>query len=279
MPQEPLLPFIQWVGGKRWACPQLEEIMTSSYGRYFEPFMGGAALFFHTRPEKAVLCDFNSRLVKMYRGVRDNVEDVIELLSMFKREEVFYQEMRALSHVPLGNSYGSAYIDNTPSTFVAAWFLYINRTSFNALYRENSKGEFNVPMGTYTDNPFYNAENLRTASLALKQVSLMHQDFRTIERQAKAGDFVYFDPPYAPLSATSDFTSYGRTGFGPEDQVDLAEMFFRLQAKGVYVIASNSSAPLIYDLYKGAKILEVDVKRTINSDPTKRGAVKELIIY
>ena len=273
-----VLPFIKWAGGKRWAAEHLTSLMPARYGRYFEPFMGGSALFFHTRPDHAMLSDTNMRLVKLYRGVRDGVEDVIGLLSTYRRSEAFYYEMREWSKLPASGE--KSRLDKLSDVEVAAWFLYMNRTCVNGLYRENKKGEFNVSFGSYPESQaFYNSEQIRRASAVLRGKTINRCDFRFIEAEAKTGDFVYFDPPYVPLTTTSHFTRYSKGGFSEQDQRDLSELFFRLKEKGVHVILTNSSADLVYELYKDAKIEAVDARRSINSDASKRGVVKELIIY
>ncbi len=260
-------PFIKWVGGKRQLLAELLGHVPASYGRYFEPFVGGGALFFTLRPPKAVLADVNERLIRTYKGVRDNVDEVIKLLKTYPHDRAFFYEFRERA------------VDAGTDAEVAAWFIYLNKTGFNGLYRVNRSNGFNVPFGRYANPNICDEPTLRACSAALKNAELLVADFEVVVHQAKAGDFVYFDPPYVPLSATSLFTSYTAQGFGAPDQIRLRDTARALKKGGIRVLLSNSSAPLVRDLYKrGFRMNEVSAKRGINSDVTSRGAVIELVI-
>ena len=224
-------PFVKWVGGKRQLLPRLLPHVPQRFGRYFEPFVGGGALFFSLAPEFAALNDGNARLVRTYRTIRDRVEDVVALLRTYPHDRDFFMSLRAVD------------IDAGTDVEVAAWFIYLNRTAFNGLYRVNSRGGFNVPFGRYKNPTICDAENLRACAAILKGASITHGDFEAVVADAHPGDFVYFDPPYVPLTATSDFTSYTAEGFTDADQVRLRDVALRLKAGGVAVMLSNSGAP------------------------------------
>ncbi len=267
VPDKAAFPFVKWAGGKRQILPRLLEHVPSQFGRYFEPFVGGAALYFSLRPERATIADVNTRLIRTYAGVRDRVEEVIALLERYPYDETFFYEMRSVAVDALGDAE------------VAAWFIYLNRAGFNGLYRVNKRNVFNVPFGRYSNPSICNAPALRAASAALAHVELRNEDFEAVVAHAALGDFVYFDPPYVPLSATSSFTSYARGGFGADEQRRLRDVALALKRRGVHVVLSNSSAPLVYELYaEQFEIVEVSARRNVNSVGNGRGAITELII-
>jgi DNA adenine methylase len=260
-------PFLKWVGGKRQLLAALHAHRPQTFGRYFEPFVGGGALFFDLAPSRAVLADCNERLVRAYVGIRDSVDEVIALLRTYPHERDFYLAFRKRP------------IDARSDAEVAAWFVYLNKTGFNGLYRVNSRNLVNVPFGRYAKPNICDEVTLRACSAALAGARIVHGDFEQGVKGARAGDFVYFDPPYVPLSATSTFTSYTAAGFGLEDQRRLRDVAWQLKKRGVHVLVSNSSAPAVRALYAdGFELVEVAAKRAVNSDPTRRGAVTELLI-
>lgn len=269
---KPLKPFLKWAGGKQQLIaqyaphlPRPEEI-----GRYYEPFVGSAALFFHMQPRPARLSDQNEKLIALYCAVRDDLDSVLPLLRHHehKNEEDYYYRVRDLRHETLSR----------PAQ--AARIIYLNRTCYNGLYRENSSGRFNVPFGRYKRPRICDEERLRAAATALQGVDLQVQDFAEAVADARPGDFIYFDPPYVPLSETSSFTSYNRYGFGADDQRRLAETFHAQSARGVRAMLSNSATPLVRDLYGGRdyQIVEIQARRSINSNPDGRGPITELLI-
>ncbi len=267
-PPEPTArPFLKWAGGKRQLMPHLLRHVPATRGRYFEPFVGGGALFFALRPDRATVADVNERLVRAYRGVAHHVEDVVRLLGGYPHDSAFFYRLRARP------------IDARSDAEVAAWFIYLNRTGYNGLYRVNRKNEFNVPFGRYANPTVCDAPMLRACAAALHGTNLVVDDFENVVAGAKRGDFVYFDPPYAPLSATSSFTSYTSGGFGPDDQRRLRDVALRLKRRGVHVLLSNSSVPAIRELYEGPfEVLEVPATRMVNSKGGGRGPVAELVI-
>jgi DNA adenine methylase len=260
-------PFIKWVGGKRQLLSSLEPRVPSRFNSYHEPFVGGGALFFHLLPENAVLSDTNERLVRTYRGIRDAVEDVVTLLSSYPHDRDFFLQMRTVD------------IDAKSDVEVAAWFIYLNRTGFNGLYRVNRNNVYNVPFGDYDNPTICDADNLRACARALKHADIRHASFESVLDRARPGDFVYFDPPYVPLSASSSFTAYTSGGFGMAEQEKLRDVARDLKARGVRVLLSNSSAPDVYRLYEdGFELAEVGATRAINCKGSGRGRIQELII-
>lgn len=267
-------PFLKWVGGKRQLLRELERRVAEArpHGRYHEPFVGGGALFFdlYGRDKlgrtKAFLSDNNQRLIQAYLAVQEHVEELISLLEAHKAAhgKEFYYEMRA--HVP----------DDPIAR--AARIIYLNRTCFNGLFRENSKGEFNVPMGRYVNPLICDAPNLRAVSRALQRCTIRHQSFAAVLDSAKAGDLVYFDPPYAPVSKTANFTGYHRGVFGEDLQRELADVFKELTKRGVKALLSNSDVPLIHTLYRAHSIEVVRATRLVNSNASKRGKVNEVLV-
>lgn len=265
--REPLRPFLKWAGGKRSLIPQFARYLPETFGRYHEPFVGSAALFFHLRPAKAALSDNNERLVRAYRGLRDDPDRVIALLSSYRYEKDFYYRMRERA------------IDEEGDAEVAAWLIYLNRTGFNGLYRVNRKNEFNVPFGKYKSPRICNEPRLRACAAQLEGAALEVADFEASVKGAKAGDLVYFDPPYVPLSKTSSFTAYSHKRFGAEEQERLRDVARRLARRGVHVLVSNSSAPEVRRLYAdGFDLFEIQARRSINNRADRRGPITELLI-
>ena len=263
-------PFLKWAGGKSRLISQYKEYLpeASAIKRYYEPFIGSAALFFHMQPPLAHLSDRNWKLVEVFEVVRDDVEALIEALRPHKNEEAYYYEVRAQDPAHL------------TKVERAARIIYMNKTCYNGLYRENQKGEFNVPFGRYKRPKICDKPRLRAASKALQGVYLDAVDFEDAVTDAGEGDFVYFDPPYVPLNATSSFTSYSRFGFDEADHRRLAAACRYLHNRGCRVMLSNSSAPLVYELYESPefRLIPVQASRSINSKADKRGPVTELLI-
>lgn len=259
-------PFIKWVGGKRQILPALTARVPEHFGTYHEPFVGGGALFFAMRPERAVLSDVNLRLVRTWKGVRDHVDQVVRLLKTYPHDKSFFLSMREQN------------IDAGTDAEVAAWFIYLNKTGYNGLYRVNKKNGFNVPFGAFKNPAICDESNLRACSAALRGAQIECADFALAAERAVEGDFVYFDPPYVPLSATSRFTSYTADGFGPEDQERLRNVALKLKEEGVHVLLSNSGAGFVRSLYDGFKIEEVMAARQVNCRAKGRGKIVELLI-
>jgi len=260
-------PFLKWAGGKRQLMPQLKRYIPEGFNEYFEPFLGGGALFFELRPQKAVLADVNQRLIRTYKGVRDSVDEVIRRLKEYPHDPAFFYRLR------------QADIDAGTDAEVAAWFIYLNRTGFNGLYRVNRVNRFNVPFGRYTNPTICDEPNLRACSRALANTDLLVTDFENATAKAKVEDFVYLDPPYVPLSTTSSFTSYTSGGFGAPEHERLRDVARDLKKRQVSVLLSNSSSPFVRSLYsEGFQVREVAATRRVNSKVSGRGAIAELLI-
>ena len=261
-------PFVKWVGGKRSISDVLVSRFPESFDSYWEPFVGGGALFFriHESISRASLSDSNPDLMITFAAVKENSESLVQKLehhSMMHCKEYYYR-MRGWHNL-------EDFVD------VAARLIYLNKTCFNGLYRVNKKGEFNVPMGSSPNPDVVTRENIGLCSVALQKADLVYQEFDMI--RPSGGDLVYFDPPYHPVGSTS-FTSYTKSSFGVGDQERLRDFAFSLHRAGVHVILSNSDTPFIRDLYRGPvwNISTVGVPRCINSKGNGRGPVSELII-
>lgn len=230
--------------------PCLLPFVPREFGTYFEPFLGGGALFFAVQPERAVLSDANQRLVRAYAGVRDNVDAVANFLRRSPHSKDFFLRLRDWN------------VDKADDASVAAWMTYLNRTCFNGLYRVNRSGHFNVP---FYKNPLVCDEpNLRACSAALTNVEIHAGDFAVVLERAKTGDFVYLDPPYLPISATSSFTGYTPNGFGLRGHRRLRDVAIELKARGVHVLISNSAAPAVLEVYaEGFDVRRVQAPRAV----------------
>jgi len=265
-------PFIKWAGGKRQLIKDLLTHIPKQFNTYFEPFIGGGALFFETQPAKAYISDINPDLINVYQVIKNNVEDLIKDLKKYKYDEDYFYKVRNLDRTRSYESY--------TDVKRASRFIYLNKTCFNGLYRVNSKGYNNVPFGKYDNPKIIDAENLRLCSEALRNTAINTGSFLLIEHIAQAGDFVYFDPPYVPISKTSYFTSYSKDGFGKQEQEELRDLFNRLTKRGVYCMLSNSYVEEVLEMYKEYKdeIHTVSATRIINCKSENRGKIKEVII-
>lgn len=274
-------PFLKWAGGKSQLLSALLERVPTGIDTYFEPFIGGGALFFalladpERRPRRAVLNDLNLDLVTTYEAVRDAPEALIEALAPLaaryleadaEAREAAYYELRAERPVD--------------RLAIAARLLFLNKTCFNGLYRVNRRGEFNVPHGRYRNPHILDAEAIRAASAALQTVEVRHGDFEAACADARRGDFVYFDPPFHPLSPTSSFTSYTEHDFGRDEQIRLKCCIDGLTTRGVRVLVSNSPHPWVHGGYEfsGYRVDQVPARRSINSRGSGRGPIPELVI-
>lgn len=271
-------PFVKWVGGKRQLLKQFRALklyppdrFDPAKNKYFEPFVGGGAVFFDLLPEKAFLSDMNFELVTTYNVIKDNVDELIKSLKKHKYEKDYFLRVRAKNPKELSD------------VEIASRFIFLNRTAFNGMYRVNSRGEFNVPFGKYENPMICDEENLRKASSALKNVEIKHSDYKAVLEKAKKGDFVYFDPPYYPVSKTASFTSYTTESFLDKEQVELRDTFLALHKRGCFVMLSNSDVPFINRIYSelgryGVRISKIEANRAINSKSTGRGKIKEVLV-
>lgn len=259
-------PFLKWAGGKGQLLPQFSALVPTRFDRYHEVFLGGGALFFGLEPKRARLTDLNEELIDCYRAVRDDVEGVITALRAHKYDKEHFYRVRDMNPRRL-----------SPQKR-AARMIFLNKSAFNGLYRVNSQGRFNVPFGRYKNPQICDAENLRACSKVLAGVELEVADFSAVLDHAKKGDFVYFDPPYVPVSDTAYFTAYSPGGFGWHDQQRLADVFRALAKRGVKVMLSNSDTPEVHELYAGFRIETVAATRRINSQANGRGKIGELVV-
>lgn len=259
-------PFIKWVGGKGQLIPQIWPLLPEKFNSYHEPFMGGGALFFALAPTYATLSDINAELVDCYAAIRDHALDVIQALKEHPYERDHFYKVRTWKPSDL------------PLVERAARTIYLNRAGFNGLYRVNKQGIFNVPFGRYKNPQICNTENILACARALRHVKVVHRDFHRILETARPGDLVYFDPPYVPVSKTSDFTAYSADGFTMEDQVRLADVFSRLADRGVHCLLSNSDTAFVRQLYKDFEIDVVSASRAINANAAKRGRINEVVV-
>lgn len=266
-------PFLKWAGGKSRLAATIAASRPRYYGTYHEPFVGSGALFFylyrHGLVRRAILSDINAELISTYRAIRDHVEQVIKILSTFPYDEKFYYELRQVNPFTLDLPH------------LAARMIYLNKTGYNGLYRVNSKGEFNVPFGRYKRPRYLDPDNLRAVSKALQRVDLRCVSFEAILSWVEPGDWVYCDPPYVPISATSNFTEYQPNGFGLEEHYRLRDVALQLFHKGAFVTLSNSDTEMTRELYGDwpFELQEVLAPRFISSKASSRGKVGELLIH
>lgn len=269
----PPRPVLKWAGGKRRLAARIAAKLPREIETYYEPFLGSGAVFFHLfalrRFRHAVLADSNDALMDVYRALQKDVKRLIRTLEHKRyqaRGEEAYYAIRALDPGELDDFER------------AARTIYLNKTGYNGLYRLNRSGQFNVPFGRYEKPTIFVPELLRRAAEALQSAELRVGDFADIVASAKAGDAVYFDPPYVPLSRTSQFTSYSKEGFGDKQHRQLAKEFARLSHSGVVAVLSNSDTEFTRSLYRGFDAERLVVPRPINSNAAKRGGVGELLV-
>ena len=269
-----LQPFTKWTGGKRQLLPVIRELIPKTYNRYFEPFVGGGALFFDLAPKNAVINDFNAELINCYQQIKDNPQELIEILKVHQEynSKEYYLDLRSADR--------DERIDMMSEVQRAARILYMLRVDFNGLYRVNSKNQFNVPYGRYKNPKIVDEELIFAISVYLNnnQLEIKTGDFEKAVLDVQPGDFVYFDPPYIPLSETSAFTSYTHEGFSYDDQVRLRDTFKKLSDTGAYVILSNSSSFLVEELYRDFNIHYVEATRTNGAKSSSRGKISEIIV-
>lgn len=263
-------PILKWAGGKTQLLPSLAAYLPDRFDRYYEPFVGGGAMFFYllnTRQSlRGFLSDYNEELINCYCAVRDNVEAVIRQLKKHRNDREYYYRLRAQDPKSLADAER------------AARLIFLNKTCFNGLYRVNSRGQFNVPFGDYKNPRTCDEVNLRAVSQALQTIKIQSSHFGDALKSARRGDFVYFDPPYQPLSATANFTSYTSRCFGENDQRQLADVVRQLAKRSCKIMLSNSDNDFIRELYRGFRIETVWATRAINCKGDRRGRVSELVI-
>jgi DNA adenine methylase len=267
-------PFVKWAGGKKQLVDRLRSRMPEAYATYYEPFIGGGALFLDVQPHKAVINDTNKQLVNIYRQLKENAEEVIAAVNLLDAQPTDVDR-----YLRLRVAYNQKITANELDAECAALMIWINKHCFNGLYRVNSKGLFNVPYNNRTGGASIDENNLRNIGILLKNndIEIRQGDFETACFDISPSDFVYFDSPYIPISNTANFSDYTKDGFSLEDHKRLADLYRRLDSIGVKAMLSNHNVPLVYELYEGFRIEAVDVRRAINSDASKRVG-KEVIV-
>lgn len=266
--------FVKWAGGKTQLLEQFSHLLPDKIETYLEPFLGGGAVYFYLKKKglikKSILSDNNKELIHTYKVIKNKPKKLIKLLIGLRdnhSEKQFY-EVRQIDPTECDKEY------------LAARFIYLNKTCFNGLYRVNSKGIFNTPLGSYKDPSIFSEETIMEASKLLKDAELKIEDFRECEKNAKKNDFIYFDPPYYPINKTSSFTKYTKNGFLENEQIELRNLFVNLHSKGCNVMLSNSDTPFINKIFKekGFKPQKVFASRMINCNGNKRGKISEIVV-
>ncbi len=267
-------PFLKWVGGKRQLMPSIVELLPKNIKvlNYVEPFIGGGAVLFHLQPQNAVINDFNEELINVYDVVKNNLNELISDLKKHKNDPEYFYEIRGLDR--------SNDFENLTPVERASRIIYLNKTCFNGLYRVNNAGEFNSPFGRYKNPNIVNEPTLKAVNKYLNNnnVIIRNDDYATVLEELDERTFVYLDPPYHPISESSNFTGYVQGGWNIFDQVRLRDACDKLTEKGIKFLLSNSSAPQIQDLYENYRVTTVKANRAINSNGADRGEVNEVLI-
>lgn len=270
-------PFLKWAGGKRQLLPAIKNFIPYKYTTYYEPFVGAGAVFFSIQPTKAVINDTNRELINCYRTIKEYPEKLLEICQQHKKRhsKEHYYKLRAQDR---RNNFKLI-----SSIERAARIIYLNKTCFNGLFRVNSRGQFNVPYGKYSNPCIADPSVIRAVSAYLNDASvkIIEGDFERAVARARKGAFIYFDPPYHPISDTSSFTGYSINGFGEAEQTRLRDTCNKLSDRGCQVLVSNSNADFIRDLYDDPRyeIVEIKASRSINAVGSKRGKISEVLIY
>ena len=266
-------PVLKWVGGKRQLLDTFLELIPKRISSYCEPFLGGGALFFKLQPKKAYVNDINADLILVYKVIRDDVENLICELAKFKNEADFFYSVRDWDR-------DKEKYNSLSDVERAARIIYLNKTCYNGLYRVNNAGEFNSPFGSYRNPNIINAPVLRAVSryLQSEQIQLTSLDYAEVLSEIPKKTFVYLDPPYDPISTTSNFTGYSKGGFTREDQIRLKECCDYLTENKIKFMLSNSKTEFILDLYSAYNITTVQAKRFVNSVGNGRGNVEEIVV-
>ncbi|MCL2753815.1 MAG: Dam family site-specific DNA-(adenine-N6)-methyltransferase [Defluviitaleaceae bacterium] len=288
-------PFVKWAGGKGQLLGEIRKKYPAELGihikKYAEPFVGGGAVLFdilnNFKLDEFYISDINKELINAYVVVRDSVDALIDVLFDFQnkyissseeRRKEFYYDKREKYNALKKVGYNT-------SVEIAALFIFLNRTCFNGLYRVNSKGNFNVPQGKYNNPSICDEKNLAVSSKKLQRVNIVHSDYKLSTSFIDDKTFVYFDPPYRPLSSTSSFTFYSENGFCDNKQIDLAKFINEMSERGAYILASNSDPKntdegddFFERLYANHQISRIEASRAINSNRARRGKINELLI-
>ena len=267
-------PFLKWVGGKRQLMPSIVQHLPANIQNYnyVEPFVGGGAVLFNLQPKNAIINDYNEELINVYQVIKNNLEELIDDLKVHENNADYFYELRGLDRTEK--------FQNLTLVQRASRIIFLNKTCFNGLYRVNNAGEFNSPFGRYKNPNIVNEPTLKAVNKFLNSnnIDIKSGDYSDVLKQADKKCFVYLDPPYHPISESSNFTGYVQGGWNMYDQIDLKAACDELNKKGVKFLLSNSSADFIKDLYKDYKITIVKANRAINSNGADRGEVDEVLI-
>ncbi len=269
-------PFLKWAGGKRQLQEVLRANLPSQWDRntksYFEPFIGGGAMLFDLQPPQATISDRNPQLIDCYEVIRDTVDELIEELKKHSNEESYYYNLRDWDRNDI--------LSTKSKIESVARIIFLNKTCYNGLFRVNAAGQFNVPFGRYKNPNILDMSGLKAVSAYFHtcKINILNEDFQLAVSKAESGDFIYFDPPYDPISSTASFTSYYVNKFDKDEQIRLKETFDDLNHRGCHVLLSNAYTDFIRDLYRDYEQVKVSATRSINSVATKRGKVEEVLI-
>ena len=268
-----VLPFVKWVGGKRQLLNEIEKHIPEQFSKYYEPFIGGGAVLFHVRPKNAIINDSNEELVNLYNVIKESPEELIEDLKKHKNEEKYFYEVRGIDREK------EKYLELS-NIQRASRIIFLNKTCYNGLFRVNSSGEFNSPFGRYKNPNIVNDVTIRAVGnyLSKNDIQILNTDYEKSLSKIRKGAFVYFDPPYDPISDSSSFTGYTKNGFDRTEQERLKKVCDKLNDKGVNFLLSNSSTEFIRDLYKDYNIFSIKAKRAINSKGNGRGETTEVLV-
>jgi DNA adenine methylase len=273
LPEDLVKPFLKWVGGKRQLVPEIKaKYLPPAYRTYYEPFVGAGALFLDLRPSSVVINDSNTELINCYLTIKHSVEELITSLRSYQNEKAYYYQIRDWDRQ----------LDYATKSVIdrAARIIFLNKTCYNGLFRVNAKGQFNTPFGRYKSPKILDEDVLRAVShyLNSSQIQILNLDFQAAVQTATAGDLIYFDPPYDPISSTSSFTGYATNGFDRSEQIRLKATFDYLSNQGCQVLLSNSNTEFILNLYQDYRIETISATRAINSNAQKRGKIDEILV-
>lgn len=271
-------PVLKWVGGKRQLISEIDSLIPKSISTYVEPFVGGGAVLFHLQPKKAIINDFNKELMNVYQVIKDNPDGLLEVLKKHKElnSEDYFYKIRSLDR---DDDY-----ENLSNEERAGRIIYLNKTCYNGLFRVNRAGFFNTPYGKYKNPSIVNEVTIKAMSKYFNSANIkfLTGDYKEALKGLRRGSFVYFDPPYMPISSSSNFTGYTEIGFDYEKQVELRDECLKLHNKGIKFIQSNSYTPEILEMYSDSSVFNIKIvqaKRNINSQSDKRGEISEVLIY
>jgi len=266
-------PVLKWVGGKRQLLPEIRKRIPKKYKVYYEPFLGGGAVLFDLQPKKAIVNDLNSELINVYKTIKSFPTELVEELRKFSNDEETFYNIRNIDR-------DKTKYQELSNIQKAARIIYLNKTCFNGLYRVNNAGEFNSPFGRYKNPNIVNDKTIYAVSKYFNtaDITFKNGDFEECIKEIQKDSFVYLDPPYDPISKTSNFTGYNQGGFSDEEQIRIKNMCDRLNENGIKFLLSNSATPFIKELYKDYIIDIVSAKRSVNSKADKRGEIEEVLI-